>query len=37
MVTSTVSFKVTNVEKNSAPFKARFTSDSGKYNFNIAH
>lgn len=29
MVTSSVAFKMTNVEKVSAPFKAKFTSDSG--------
>lgn len=33
MVTSTVSFKVTNVDKSSVPFKAKFTSDSGTYIF----
>lgn len=33
MTTSTVSFKITNSEKNSAPFKAKFTSDSGNYLF----
>lgn len=31
MVTSTVSFKVTNVDKATVPFKAKFTSDSGNY------
>ena len=29
MVTSSVSFKMTNVEKITVPFKAKFTSDSG--------
>lgn len=33
MTTSTVSFKITNSQKNSVPFKAKFTSDSGKYFF----
>lgn len=36
MVTSTVSFKVTNVDKSSVPFKAKFTSDSGT-NIFIQH
>ena len=37
MVTSTVAFKITNTEKVAAPFKAKFTSDSGIYHFNLAH
>ena len=31
MVTSSVSFKMTNTEKVAAPFKAKFTSDSGNF------
>lgn len=37
MVTSTVSFKITNVDKIGSPFKAKFTSDSGIFISNIAH
>jgi hypothetical protein len=33
LVTSTVSFKMTNTDKSSANFKAKFTSDSGTYLF----
>lgn len=29
LVTSTVSFKITNIEKQPTTFKAKFTSDSG--------
>lgn len=29
LVTSTVAFKITNTEKQTVPFKAKFTSDSG--------
>jgi len=29
LVTSTISFKMTNTDKSVAPFKAKFTSDSG--------
>ena len=30
LITSTISFKMTNTDKVAAPFKAKFTSDSGK-------
>ena len=31
LVTSTISFKMTNIDKSSAPFQAKFTSDSGNF------
>lgn len=31
LVTSTISFKMTNTDKSAAQFKAKFTSDSGIY------
>jgi hypothetical protein len=31
LVTSTISFKMTNTDKNSASFRAKFTSDSGTF------
>lgn len=33
LVTSTISFKMTNTDKSAAQFKAKFTSDSGIYLF----
>jgi hypothetical protein len=30
MTTTTISFKLTNSERVAVPFKAKFTSDSGK-------
>ncbi len=32
LVTSTISFKMTNTDKSSASYKAKFTSDSGNSN-----
>lgn len=33
LVTSTISFKMTNTDKTAATFRAKFTSDSGNFQF----
>lgn len=33
LVTSTISFKMTNTDKTAATFRAKFTSDSGNYEY----